>query len=145
MSTCLVRRPGRTRPTEVRSGRSAHWIPVLSSLLATTVSALVVADVQSLARAVLAFVFVMAAPGLALLGCWSLHRGWLGAALVVATSASLATMIATAQLYLGAWSPTGTILVLALVTMTANTVSLWRIRQGSSVGSGARESSGRPS
>lgn len=145
MSTSLVCRSERTRPAEVRSGRLARWMPVISSLLATTVSALVVADVQSPARAALAFVFVTAAPGLALLGCWGLYRGWLGGALVIATSASLATVIATVQVYLGAWSPTGAILVLALVTVTANAVSLWRIRQALSVGSAAHESSGRPS
>lgn len=120
--------PGSVRP-DARTGRVARWAPALPSLLAVTVSALVIADVQGPARAVLAFVFVMVAPGLALLSCWDLHRGWLGAALVVATSASLATVVATAQVYLDAWSPTGTVLLLALVTVVANAATSWPVRR----------------
>jgi uncharacterized membrane protein len=122
--------------------RVARWTAVLLSVFAVTVAVLVAADVQSPVRAVLAFVFVMAAPGHALLGCCGLARGWLGAALVVATSASLATAIATAQLYLAAWSPTATVLVLALVTVAASAVTLWRLRRGLPSGFAARGRSG---
>lgn len=101
----------------------------LSALLAVTVVVLALADVQSPVRAVLTFVFVMIVPGWALLDCWGLAGGWLGAALVVATSTSLATVIATAQLYLGLWSPTGALVALAVVTVAAQTVTWWRRRQ----------------
>ena len=111
---------------------ATRWIPVvapfLPSLLALVVGALVVADVASLVRAALVFVFVMVVPGWALLDHWDLAVGWAGAGLVVATSTSLATAIATAQLYLGLWSPTATVLLLALVTVCAQAARGIRLR-----------------
>ena len=100
------------------------------SLLAVTVAVLVLLDVQSPVRVVLVLLFVTTVPGWALLDWQGLARGWLGAGLAVATSVSLATVIATAQVYAGVWSPTATVLVLVLVTVTACALSLRRRRGG---------------
>jgi hypothetical protein len=108
----------------------AAWAPALLSLLAVTVAVLVLLDVQSPVRVVLVLLFVTTVPGWALLDWQGLARGWLGAGLAVATSVSLATVIATAQVYAGAWSPTATVLVLVLVTVTACALSLRRRRGG---------------
>jgi hypothetical protein len=116
------------------SSGPVRWItvvaPFLPSLVALLVGALVVADPSSPVRAVLVFLFVMVVPGWALLGGLGLAGGWLLVALAVATSTSLATAIATAQLYLGVWSPTGTLLVLVLVTVCAQVARGIRLRHG---------------
>ncbi|OLT10041.1 hypothetical protein BJF78_29390 [Pseudonocardia sp. CNS-139] len=101
-------------------------VPVGLSLLAVAVAVLVLLDVRSPVRVAFVLVFVLTAPGWALLDWQGLARGWLGAALAVATSVSLATVVATAQLYAGVWSPTATVLVLALVTVAASALSLRR-------------------
>jgi hypothetical protein len=108
---------------------------VLLSVLAVTVAVLVIADVQSMFRSVPTFLFLMIAPGLSLLGICGLSRGWLGVALVVATSTSLATLVAMAQLYLGIWSPSGTVVVLALVTVAGQAVAVRGRRRADSAAS----------
>jgi hypothetical protein len=94
-------------------------VPFLLSIYALLVGILVVADAPSAIRGVPVLVFVMAVPGLALLRCWDLARGWLGVALVVTTSVALATVLVAAQLALHLWSPTGSVLGLVLVTVCA--------------------------
>jgi uncharacterized membrane protein len=114
--------------TAVRLFRAvaAMKMRILLSTCAVTVAVLVVADIRSPVRAVLTFVFLMIVPGRALLDCWHLSNGWLGTALVISTSASLATVLATVQLYAGVWSPPTTVVVLALVTVVAQSVIVSR-------------------
>jgi hypothetical protein len=93
--------------------------PFLLSIVALVVGALVVAGVGQPVQGLAVVAFVLVVPGWAVLDCWDLAGGWIGAALVVAVSVSLATALATAQLYLGLWSPIGTLLGLVAITVGA--------------------------
>ncbi|BBG05653.1 MULTISPECIES: hypothetical protein [Pseudonocardia] len=121
------------RPLAPRARTVGNRAPLLLSLFGLLVGTLVVADVQSPVRAAFVFLFVLVVPGRAVLDCWGLAGGWLGAALVVATSVSIATVLATAQLYLGLWSPSGTVLALVLVTVVAQIARYWSSQRDEAV------------
>lgn len=109
--------------------RTALVVPLLVLVLTTTVAALVVADVDSPVRAALVGIWVLTAPGVVVVDAWDLTRGALRAALVVAVSTSLATMVLMVQLYSGLWSTSTAFVVLASATyLGAATVLTLRIR-----------------
>jgi|SRR5690606_16049451 hypothetical protein len=99
---------------------------ILVLILAVSVTSLVAADVQSPVRAALTFGFLVFAPGFAILDYWNLSRGIFGAVLAVVTSFTLATLLATAQLYTATWSPQGTVVVMSVVTIAAQVLSIMR-------------------
>ena len=90
--------------------RSDPVLLILRPVLGIAAAAFTIAGSQSAVRAVLVGVFVLVVPGWSLLEIWELTHGWLGFALVVATSTALASAVATVMLYLGTWSPTITLL-----------------------------------
>jgi hypothetical protein len=99
-------------------------VPVGLALLAAVGVLLVVADVQSPIRAVVVGLFVLVAPGWAVLDHWGLVRGWIGAALVVATSISLTTGLLLVQLYAGVWSPRIGLTLLILLILVVELVEV---------------------
>lgn len=102
------------------------FVPLLLSLMTASVVLLVLTDTQSPVRGLVAAAFVLLAPGWALLDIWDLAGGWIGAALVVALSISLATIVPLLLFYANAWSSDTALLVLAFATLTANVVSFIR-------------------
>jgi hypothetical protein len=90
---------------------------ILRPILGIVAAALAITGSQSVVRAVLVGVFVLVVPGWSLLEVWELAHGWLGVALVVATSTALASAVATVTLYLGMWSATLTLIVLVGITV----------------------------
>jgi hypothetical protein len=97
--------------------QSVPALLILRPILGIVAAALAVTGSQSVVRAVLVGVFVLAVPGWSLLDVWELAHRWLGAALVVATSTALASAVATVMLYLGMWSATLTLTVLVGITV----------------------------
>ena len=77
-------------------------------------------------RAIVVTTFIAFAPGFAILRLWGLASGWAGLGLAIAVSLSLATIVAGAMLYAGAWSPFASLLVLAGLTALASVISLVR-------------------
>jgi hypothetical protein len=97
--------------------RSDPVLLILRPMLGIIAAAFSVSGTPSVVRAVLVGVFVLVVPGWSLLEVWELTHGWLGVALVVATSVALASAVATAMLYLGMWSATLALLVLVGITV----------------------------
>ena len=104
--------------------RRAFIAPAVLVASATAASGFELAGGHSPVRAIVVLGFVLVAPGYALLRGWGLAHGWHGAALTVALSVALATIVPGALLYAGAWSPRAALLILAGVTITASIASV---------------------
>ena len=112
-------------PTAQRDRAARHSaiaVPVVLALLAAVSALLVIADVRSPIRTVVVGLFLLVAPGWAVLDHWGLARGWIGAALVLATSISLTICLSLVQLYAGAWSPRTGLTLLMLVILIVELV-----------------------
>lgn len=90
------------------------WVVIVVSLLAIAVQ---VIPVPVLVRAPLVALFLFTVPGWSLTWFYQLRDGWLGAGLAVGISLALATLLATAQLYLSLWSVPLTVAILAAISI----------------------------
>jgi hypothetical protein len=120
-----------TRSTVLRAapdGRARSGLVVPLAILVTTTAAagLVVADDRSPIRFAVVGLFVLFAPGTALLDAWGLARGPLGLGLALALSTSLTTLLLLAALYSGLWSTGTTFAVLVLLTFAGELAVLER-------------------
>lgn len=113
---------------KIRTAVRPHPLPPVLAVAAGAAVALSVLDVASPVRALVVTTFLLLGPGLAILDVWDLVSGWFGIALAFALSIALATLVATAQLYTGTWSPDHALIVLALATVVANAASALRHR-----------------
>jgi hypothetical protein len=93
-------------------------------------------------RAVAAFIFLLFAPGMALVGLYR-PSGWASeVALAVGLSVAVETLLTVASLYFGIWSADGILLTLVGLSLSGATVQLmkaafgWRDRLGYAEGSG---------
>jgi hypothetical protein len=101
-------------------------VPMLLVALAVLGLCLVLLDIRSPLRAALVALVVLVGPGFAVLDHWGLARGVVGACLVVATSASLTTVVLLVQLYAGVWSAQTSLVVLILFVIAVEVCELVR-------------------
>ena len=97
------------------------WIP-LPIAIASVVGAVAVAAVlagPNVTGPAVVLVFFLLAPGFALVRLVELRDPPLEAVLSVAISLALAGLVATAQAYFGAWSPSATVVILIAITAGA--------------------------
>src|SRR5207247_3758369 len=111
------------------SGRSGRvWIP-LPIAIAAVVGLVAVAAVlagPSVTGPAVVLVFFLLAPGFALVRLVEPRDPPLEAVLSVAISLALAGLVATAQAYFGAWSPSATVVI--LITITAGALVIHPVR-----------------
>lgn len=111
----------------ITSDLRALWPPVLlfSALLA---GVLAFANLDSPLRAVIVLWFMLVCPGLALVRLIRLADPVAELAVGVAASVALATLVASALLYAGLWSPQAVLAVLIGATVTGVALDLRRRR-----------------
>jgi hypothetical protein len=117
--------PSPLAPAPVDHGRrGAVACSIALLLLALGAVALQWANWDVPARAIVVVAFVVVAPGWAVLRLWGLERGWDGIALAIAVSLALAMVVSGVTVYAGWWSPLGSLVTLASVTVVAALASL---------------------
>ena len=106
--------------------RAALVLPAGSAALTAACLIAYAFDWRSPVRTVIAVAFVLLAPGLA--ACEHLPGRDLAWRLAIAPAAGLAaaTLIATALVYAGLYTPGATLIVLALLTVTLLGTAAWR-------------------
>lgn len=95
--------------------RSGPHLPVAIVAVASLVVLFAVAQVHSPVRAVLVVVFLLVGPGLAYVPLLGLRDPVLELVLAVGLSIALETLLVTGQVYAGLWSPTGSLVLVALL------------------------------
>jgi hypothetical protein len=114
-------------PAPVDHGtRSAVAASIALIVLAVAAVALQWASWAVPVRAVVVVGFVVLAPGWAVLRLWGLAAGFEGMALALALSLALAMVVSGVTVYAGEWSPLGSLVALAAVTVLAALASLAR-------------------
>ena len=98
-----------TRPTWV-------W-PIIIIISALAVGGVTFGDVTSPMRPLLALWFLVACPGMALVRLLQLGETFTELTLAIAVSLALDTIVAGTMLYIGAWSPRWSLLVLIGISL----------------------------
>ena len=93
-------------------------------VLALVSTYLVLSGSTGVTRHVLVSVFMLIGPGLAFMQWWNLRDYLYELVLGMALSVALATIIATAMMYTGTWSPDGGFLVLAGLSVLSSVTYL---------------------
>lgn len=94
------------------------WVwPACLVVSMLVVGVLAFGDVDSAVRPVLTLAFLVVCPGLAFVRLLHVEKRWMEWSLAVALSISLDTVVATASLYGGVWSPNGILAVLLCLTL----------------------------
>jgi len=110
--------------------RSVVWqIIIMASAYAAVI--VVVADLVTPFRAVIAFWFLLICPGMAFVGLLGLSDRLTELILAIALSLTLDTIVAMAMVYAGVWSPIGGLLALAgqsTVGVVLQVVASYRIK-----------------
>jgi hypothetical protein len=85
--------------------------------LTIAVGLLAFGDVDTSVRPVLTLGFLAVCPGLAFVRLLRIKERWMEWTLAVALSVALETLVATASLYGGFWSPNGVLAIVLCLTM----------------------------
>jgi hypothetical protein len=106
--------------------RVARWAWPLAIMLPTIVlNALVIGDISTPVRPVIAVWFISVCPGLALVRLLRLADGWSEMAVSLALSITLGVMVATALVYTGWWSPTAGLAILSVISLGGALLQLY--------------------
>jgi hypothetical protein len=105
---------------------AARWAWPLAIIVPTVVlDALVLGDISTPARPVLAVWFISVCPGLALVRLLRLADGWSELAVGLALSITLGVMVATGLVYSGWWSPKAGLAILSIISLGGALLQLY--------------------
>ena len=99
-------------------------VPAAIAAASAIVAALVFADVDSPLRSLVVLVFLLGAPGLALVRPLRLREPVAELSVAVALSIALAVLVPTALLYASAWSTDAALAIIIGITLAACTVDV---------------------
>jgi hypothetical protein len=105
--------------------RASTW-PAVAAISALAAVGAVAADFGTPVRGPLVVWFLLVGPGLTVVGLLGFADPWLELAASVAISMALGVAVAEAMLFLGLWSPTLGLLVLAALTLAGAAFSATR-------------------
>ena len=103
--------------------RRSMILPLVVIIWALAAGAVVAYGVGNPVRTALVLTFLCAAPGLALVPLFRI-TGWTGLTLAAGMSLALDSLVPTAMIYAGVWSPDATLAVLVVLTILGGAAQL---------------------